>query len=215
MEDRNQTTPLPSGPRLRPDQPLPVVVAISGASGAIFGVRVLERLQALDVETHLVISAWGRRTIEHETGRSVDEVKRLATATYGSSDQSALISSGSFLTAGMVVAPCSMRSLAAIAHGFSDSLLTRAADVVLKERRTLVLITREMPLHEQHLKNMLSVTRMGATVLPPVPAFYNHPRTIDDIVNHIVTRTLDQFGLNDMSTRRWTGSLESAPRGHR
>jgi flavin prenyltransferase len=192
-------------------RPRRLVVGISGASGAILGIRTLERLASLGVETHLVITPWGQRTIEHETDRSVAAVRSLATACYGSNDQSALISSGSFLTDGMVITPCSMRTLAAIAHGISDTLLSRAADVVLKERRKLVLVAREAPLHLQHLENMLAVTRLGGVVLPPVPAFYNDPQTIDDLVDHIVARTLDQFGLEDPGARRWSGTLAPPP----
>ena len=184
-----------------------LIVGITGASGAVFGVRLLEALKEMDVESHLVISKWGRQTIEHETERSYDEVCALATAHYPEGDMGAAVSSGSFLTEGMVVAPCSMRSLAAIAYGSADTLIHRTADVVLKERRRLVLVVRETPLNDIHLENMLKLSRMGATILPPVPAFYNRPQTIDEIVDHLVARILDQFSLSAGFARRWEGQM--------
>jgi 4-hydroxy-3-polyprenylbenzoate decarboxylase len=184
-----------------------LIVAITGASGAIFGVRLLERLSEFDVERHLVISTWGTRTIEHETGRTVDDVRALADVVHRAGDQAAPISSGSFPTLGMVVAPCSMRTLAAIASGLADDLVARAADVVLKEQRRLVLLVRESPLSAIHLENMLKLARIGVSILPPVPAFYNHPASLDDVVDHIVTRTLDQFGLFATAAPRWDGQL--------
>jgi len=182
-----------------------IVVGITGATGTIFGVRVLKALKDFGVETHLVISQWGSRTLAHETSYTTDDVKSLATYSYAASDQGAPISSGSLITDGMIVAPCSMRTLAAIAHGQGDNLIHRAADVVLKERRKLLVIVREAPLSEIHLENMLKLSRMGVVIFPPVPAFYNQPETIDDIVNHIVTRALDQFGIHLDMTTRWEG----------
>jgi 4-hydroxy-3-polyprenylbenzoate decarboxylase len=182
-----------------------IVVGITGATGTIFGVRVLKALKDFGVETHLVISQWGARTLAHETSYTTDDVKSLATYSYAASDQGAPISSGSLITDGMIVAPCSMRTLAAIAHGQGDNLIHRAADVVLKERRKLLVIVREAPLSEIHLENMLKLSRMGVVIFPPVPAFYNQPETIDDIVNHIVTRALDQFGIHLDMTTRWEG----------
>jgi flavin prenyltransferase len=183
-----------------------LVVGVSGATGAPFAVRLLELLAGLpEVETHLVISRWARSTLELETGRSVREVAALADVVYDPADQGAAISSGSFRTDGMVVLPCSMKTLAGIRTGYADSLLLRAADVTLKERRRLVLVPRETPLSEIHLDNMLALTRMGAVVMPPVPAFYNAPRTIDDLVEHLVVRVLDQFGLRLPDAPRWTG----------
>jgi flavin prenyltransferase len=179
---------------------------MSGATGAPLGVRLLEVLRELDdVETHLVMSRWARSTIELETGLSVRQVAKLADVVHGPGDQSAAISSGSFRTDGMVVVPCSMKTLAGIRTGYSDGLIGRAADVCLKERRRLVLVPRETPLNEVHLDNMLALCRMGVTILPPVPAFYNQPTSLADVVEHIVTRILDQLGLPAPNARRWTG----------
>src|SRR5688500_17377463 len=169
-----------------------VIVGLTGATGAIYGVRILQRLREAGAETHLVISRWGARTLQHETPYTREQVEALASASYAPADMGAAISSGSFRTDGMVVAPCSAKTLAAIASGFGDNLVHRAADVVLKERRRLVLVLRETPLSYIHLENMLKLSRMGAVILPPVPAFYNEPRTIDDLVDHTVARVLDQ-----------------------
>ena len=185
-----------------------IIVAITGATGAIFGVRALERLREFDVETHLIISPWGAKTIGHETRRSVQEVRSLADVSYRPQEQGATISSGSFVTLGMLVAPCSVKTLAAISSGFADDLVARAADVVLKEQRKLVLMVRESPLSPIHLENMLRVSRAGATILPPMPAFYTQPASIDELVDHIVTRALDQFGLHSKATMRWDGKLK-------
>jgi 4-hydroxy-3-polyprenylbenzoate decarboxylase len=190
--------------------PRRLIIAITGATGSIYGIRLLQALQGSDVETHLVISGWGARTLLHETPFSLDEVRRLATRAYSENDQGAALSSGSFLTAGMVVAPCSMRTLAAIAHGHAENLVHRAADVVLKERRRLVLLVREAPLHDVHLENMLKLSRMGAVISPPVPAFYSQPKTVDDIVNHTVQRVLDLFDIHLDVAARWTG-MKPAP----
>jgi 4-hydroxy-3-polyprenylbenzoate decarboxylase len=184
-----------------------LIVALTGATGAIYGVRVLERLREAGVETHLVISRWGGRTLLHETSYSREQVEALADVSYRSGDMGAAISSGSFATDGMIVAPCSAKTLAAIAHGYGENLVHRAADVILKERRRLVLAVREAPLSDIHLENMLTLSRMGAVVLPPVPAFYNHPRTVDDIVDHTVARILDQFGLEIRGAPRWSGDM--------
>jgi 4-hydroxy-3-polyprenylbenzoate decarboxylase len=182
-----------------------IIVGITGASGAIFGVRTLEALKALQVETHLVVSRWSRATLLHETDYSLDQVEKLASVVHHDDNQSASISSGSFKTDGMIVAPCSMKTLAAIRAGFGDTLICRAADVVLKERRKLVLLARESPFSEIHLENMLALSRMGAIVFPPIPAFYNRPGTVEDIVHHIVGRLLDQFGLEMPGVKRWSG----------
>src|SRR5579862_5367298 len=159
-----------------------LIVGITGATGSIFGIRLLQALQGSGVETHVVVSKWGMRTLAHETSYTLDQIHAMATACYSPTDQGAAISSGSFVTSGMVVAPCSMRTLAAIANGQGDHLIHRAADVILKERRKLVLVVREMPLSDIHIENMLRLSRMGAVIFPPVPAFYNHPKTIDDLV---------------------------------
>jgi 4-hydroxy-3-polyprenylbenzoate decarboxylase len=187
-----------------------LVVAITGATGSVFGIRLLEVLRGLPVETHLVLSRWGARTLLHETSYTVDQVRALAAVWYHESDLGAPIASGSFVTRGMVVAPCSMRSLSAIACGTGDNLIHRAADVVLKERRKLVLVAREAPLSEIHLDNMLRLTRMGAVVVPPVPAFYNHPRTIDDMVDQIVARVADQLDFHLDLAKRWDGAMSAS-----
>ena len=182
-----------------------LVVGITGASGAIFGIRALEALRLLGVETHLILSRWARTTIATETNYSVSRVEELASFFHNQENQAAPISSGSFRTAGMIIAPCSMKTMAAVRHGYGDSLMTRSADVVLKERRKLVLLARESPFSEIHLENMLALTRMGAVIFPPVPAFYNQPQSLDDLVHHIVGRALDQFGLEMPGMQRWTG----------
>ena len=183
-------------------------MAITGATGAIYGVRLLEMLRDTAVETHLVVSPWGRRTLLHETTYTVDDVLRLADVTYLPSDQGAAISSGSFVTIGMAIVPCSMRTLAAVAHGLGDNLVHRAADVVLKERRKLLLAPRESPLSDIHLENMLKLSRMGTIISPPMPAFYQRPESLDDIVNQTVVRILDQFGVHLDSPGRWGEAYE-------
>lgn len=184
-----------------------LIVGITGATGTIFGVRLLQLLHGSGVETHLVISNWGARTLVHETSHTVKEVQQLATKSYGTGEQGAAISSGSFVTMGMVIAPCSMRTVAAIAHGLGDNLIHRAADVVLKERRKLVLLVRESPFSEIHLENMLKLSRMGVVILPPVPAFYNSPQSLDDIINHIAMRVIDQFDIHLDVINRWDGVM--------
>ena len=185
----------------------PLIIGITGATGIIYGVRLLERLKEAGVETHLVISRWGARTLVHETSHSREEVEALATAVYAPSDMGALIASGSFQAAGMVVVPCSAKTLGAIAHGVGDNLIHRAADVTLKEGRRLVLVVREAPLSGIHLENMLTVSRHGGVVLPPVPAFYQHPKTINDLVDHTVGRVCDQFGFEYPGIERWSGEM--------
>ncbi len=194
-----------------PAAPRRLIVAITGASGSIYGVRLLERLKETDIETHLEMSRWGARTLVHETSYTPDQVKALATVNHPLTDQGASISSGSYITMGMVVAPCSARTLAAIAHGIGDNLIHRAADVVLKERRKLVLAVRESPLSEIHLENMLKLSRMGVVIAPPLPAFYTRPASIDDVVDYSVSRILDQLGIH-VDTPRWTGDMEAAVR---
>ncbi|HVK24128.1 MAG TPA: UbiX family flavin prenyltransferase [Actinokineospora sp.] len=182
-----------------------LVVGITGATGTIIGVRILTALRELGVETHLVLSKWGRATLEMETDLRAADVAALADHSHGPGDFSAAIASGSYRTDGMIIAPCSMKSLAAIRTGYGDGLIPRAADVTLKERRRLVLVPRELPLSEIHLENMLALTRMGAVMAAPMPAFYNRPQTIDDMVTHICARVLDQFGLDMPGADRWTG----------
>ena len=181
-----------------------LIVGISGASGAIYGVRLLQMLKGTDIETHLVMSRWAARTLVHETDFTPEQVQRLASVAHPIGDQGAAISSGSFVTMGMIIAPCSVRTLAAIAHGLGDNLIHRAADVVLKERRKLVLAVREAPLSEIHLENMLRLSRMGVVIAPPVPAFYSRPKTIDEMVNYSAARLLDQFGVH-VDVERWAG----------
>ena len=182
-----------------------MVVGITGASGAIYGIAVLKALRLLDVESHLIVSQAAALTIHHETDFSLQDVKAMADTVYAIGDIGASCSSGSFETLGMIVAPCSMKTLAEIASGVSSNLISRAADVVLKERRRLVLLARESPLSEIHLRNMLAVTRAGAIVAPPVPAFYNKPKSLDDVVAHTVGRALDLFGLAPDWVKRWDG----------
>ena len=180
-----------------------LIVGITGASGAAYGVAALKALRAAGIETHLVISKSGQITASHELAMSLAEVTALADVVYKIGDVAAAISSGSFQTMGMLVAPCSIRTLSEIASGVTSSLLTRAADVVLKERRRLVLMVRETPLHLGHLRSMTAVTEMGAIVMPPVPAFYTRPATVDDIVRHSVGRALDLFGIGNELVSRW------------
>jgi 4-hydroxy-3-polyprenylbenzoate decarboxylase len=188
-----------------------LIVGISGASGAVYGVRLLETLHRLGIESHLVISKAAEMTIAYEIDMKPADVKALADVVYPIGDLGAPISSGSFPTLGMIVAPCSVRSLAEIATGVTSSLLTRAADVTLKERRRLVLMLRETPLHSGHLRNMLALSDMGAIIAPPVPAFYTRPKNLDDMVDHSIGRVLDLFGIDSGRVRRW-GAKET-PRG--
>jgi len=183
-----------------------LIVAITGATGTIFGVRILQVLQGTDVDTHLAISRWGAHTLAEETDYTVEQVHAMAAYAYPIGDQGAAISSGSFVTLGMVIAPCTMSTLASIAHGQGDNLIHRAADVTLKERRKLVLLVRESPLNDIHLENMLKLSRMGVVIFPPVPAFYNRPQSLDEMVDHVAMRALDQFDLHLDVMRRWDGT---------
>lgn len=183
-----------------------IIVAISGASGAVYGVRLLQVLQGMaDVETHLVVSNTGWRNLQHEQGLDRASVEAMADQVHDTHNVGAAIASGSFKCSGMVIAPCSMRTLAAVAHGLGDNLLTRAADVVLKERRRLVLLVRESPLHLTHLRNMVSVTEMGGIICPPVPAFYLRPQSVSDIVDFSVARALDLLDIPHGLAARWEG----------
>jgi flavin prenyltransferase len=182
-----------------------LIVGISGATGAIYGVRVLEILRGLkDMESHLVMTRAAKMTIQVETPYSVKDVEAMADVVHNISNVGASISSGSFRTEGMVIAPCSMKSMGGIAHSVGGDLLVRAADVVLKERKRLVLVVRETPLHLGHLENMALLTRMGAMIFPPVPAFYHRPKTLDDVINQTVTRILDQFDIDVTLFERWS-----------
>jgi 4-hydroxy-3-polyprenylbenzoate decarboxylase len=184
-----------------------LIVGISGATGTIYGIRLLEVLKTIhDVETHLVMSPFAKLNIEIETSYTLTEVEALADEVHSHRNQAASISSGSFKTDGMVVAPCSMKTLSAIVHSYADNLLTRAADVVLKERRTLVLMPREAPLHVGHCKLLYEAASLGAIIAPPMPAFYSQPQTIDDLINHSVGRVLDLFDVDAGILQRWTGT---------
>ncbi|MGE5307102.1 MAG: UbiX family flavin prenyltransferase [Alphaproteobacteria bacterium] len=181
-----------------------LIVGVSGATGAIYGVRILEILSKIDdVETHLVLTKAGKMTIQVETPYSVKDVETMADVVHDINNVGASISSGSFRTAGMVIAPCSMKSMSGIAHSLGGDLLVRAADVILKERKKLVLVARETPLHLGHLEAMVALTRMGAVIFPPVPAFYHRPKTLDDVINQTVTRVLDQFDIDVKLFHRW------------
>lgn len=182
-----------------------MIVGVTGASGAVYGVRLLEELRNAGVETHLVISQWGARTIAYETDYTLDQVRKLAYRCYDNHDMAAPIASGGFCHDGMAIAPCSMKTLAAVACGFTDTLIARAADIALKERRRLVLVARETPLSAIHLQNMLTLAQSGAVLLPPAPAFYNRPQTIAELVDHTVCRLLDQLQISNQTARRWQG----------
>lgn len=201
---RNSAYPDASSARRR------LIVGISGASGTVYGIRLLEALRELAFETHLVMTRSARLAMSFETSLKPADVEALAAVAHRNEDLAASISSGSFRTLGMVVAPCSIRSLSEISTGVTSSLLTRAADVVLKERRRLVLMVRETPLHLGHLRSMTQVTEIGAIVMPPVPALYNRPQTVDDIVDHSVGRVLDLFGIDNPLVRRWGESADRA-----
>ena len=180
-----------------------LTIGISGATGAIYGIRLLEVLSKSDVETHLIITEAAENTIRMETDRKIEDVRSLAKVTHDIKNLGADVSSGSFLSEGMVIIPCSIKSLSGIANSFNENLLIRAADVTLKERRKLVLVVRETPLHLGHIELMLQASRMGAILLPPVPAFYFHPKTIDDLINHTVGKVLDLLGINHHLFNRW------------
>lgn len=182
-----------------------VIVGITGATGAVYGVKLLQRLRATGHETHLVASPAGMLNVHHEMGLGRKALEALADMAYNPADVGASIASGSFSTQAMVVAPCSMKSLAAIAHGFSDNLLTRAADVALKERRRLVLLVRETPFNLAHLRNMTSVTEMGGVIFPPLPAFYHRPQSIEELVDESVERVLSLLGVELATPKAWTG----------
>lgn len=196
-------TNMPSRPRF--------IVGISGASGVVYGIRMLQLLRRLDIETHLVMSRSAQVTLAHETNMSIADVRAMADVSYSNNDIGAAISSGSFPVAGMVVAPCSIKTLSEIATGVTSSLLSRAADVMLKERRRLVLMVRETPLHLGHLRSMTAATEAGAIVYPPVPAFYAKPESIDAMVDHTLGRVLDLFGLDTQTVRRWNPGCQATP----
>ncbi|KAK5991491.1 Flavin prenyltransferase PAD1 [Cladobotryum mycophilum] len=182
-----------------------IIVAMTGATGTAMGIKLLMALRRLNVESHLIISKWAEQTLKYETDYHPANLKALADHVYNINDMAAPVSSGSFRTDGMIIVPCSMKTLAAISSGFCDDLISRSADVMLKERRRLVLVARETPLSEIHLRNMLDVTRAGAVVFPPVPAFYIRPATVDDLIDQSVGRMLDLFDLDTEDFERWNG----------
>jgi len=184
-----------------------LVVGITGSTGAVYGVRLLEVLRRTpDVETHLILSAPGKRTLVEETSHSVKDVEALAHAVYDNRDIGCALASGSFKTAGMVIAPCSIKTASALAHCYSETLIARAGDVMLKEGRPLIAVVRETPLHKGHLRVLLALAEMGAVILPPMPAFYQRPKTLDDVVNHTVGRILDRLGIPQDLVPEWTGT---------
>ena len=194
--------------------PRRLIIAISGASGAIYGVRALQMLRALGgIETHLILTPSGARTLVEETDHSVADVRALADVVHSPRDIGATVSSGSFRTLGMLVAPCSIKTLSGIAHCYNDELVVRAADVCLKERRRVVLLLRETPLHAGHIALMDQATRNGAVIMPPVPAFYQRPATVQDIVDQTVGRALDLFEIDSPAVKRWDGGQRNRPRG--
>lgn len=195
----------PSAAAPRQARPRRLIVGLTGASGAVYGVRLLQRARALGVETHLVATPAGILNAHHELGMDRRELEALASQAHAPGDVGACIASGSFATDAMVIAPCSMKTLAAVAHGLGDNLLTRAADVTLKERRRLLLMVRETPFNLAHLRNMTAVTEMGGVVFPPLPAFYHRPETLDDIIDDTVERALALLGLDEAQPRAWNG----------
>jgi flavin prenyltransferase len=180
-----------------------LVVAITGSSGVIYGTKTLEALYNLKIETHLVLSEWGEKNIKFETSYTIDYIKSLATVHYDINNMAAAISSGSFLTDGMIIVPCSMKTLSSIANGYDDNLISRAAAVAIKESRKLVVVPRETPLSRIHLENMLKLSQIGAVVLPAMPGFYHKPNSMDDLIDHIVGKILDQFRIGQDMFRRW------------
>ncbi|KAL3457104.1 flavoprotein [Aspergillus heterothallicus] len=203
--DAMNTTNDPQAPTHQSQPRKRIVVAITGATGALLGIKTLLALRALNIETHLIMSKWAEATIKYETDYHPSNIKALADYTHNIADMAAPVSSGSFKTDGMIVVPCSMKTLAAIHAGFCDDLISRTADVMLKERRKLVLVVRETPLSEIHLRNMLEVTRAGAIIAPPVPAYYIRPGSVDELVDQSVGRVLDLFGLDTKGFERWEG----------
>ena len=190
---------------MRPARPVRVVVGVTGATGAVYAVRLLQRLNDCGCETHLVASPAGVLNVHHELGLDRKALEALATRAYSPADVGAAIASGSFATSAMVVATCSMKTLAAVAHGLSDNLLTRAADVTLKERRRLILMVRETPFNLAHLRNMVAVTEMGGVIFPPLPAFYHRPQSIDELVNDTVERVMSMLGVDEAQPKSWVG----------
>ena len=182
---------------------LKIVVAVTGSSGVIYGIRFLQALSKLGVETHLVLSKWARTNIEIETDEIIEEILKIVSYNYDETDMAAAISSGSFKTNGMVIIPCSMKTMSSIANGYDDNLISRAASVTIKENRKLVIVPRETPLSKIHLSNMLKLSEIGVIILPAMPGFYHKPKTIEDLIAHIIGKTLDQFEIKNESFTRW------------
>ncbi|WP_134485619.1 UbiX family flavin prenyltransferase [Candidatus Nitrosocosmicus franklandus] len=180
-----------------------LVVGITGSSGVIYGIRFLQALSNLGIETHLVLSKWAKKNIQIETDEVIDEILKIVSYSYDETDMSAAISSGSYKTNGMVIIPCSMKTMSSIANGYDDNLISRAASVTIKENRKLVIVPRETPLSTIHLSNMLRLSENGVIILPAMPGFYHKPKTIDDLISHIIGKTLDQFGINNNVFNRW------------
>ncbi len=180
-----------------------IVVGITGSSGVIYGIMLLKALKKFEIETHLVLSKWAEKNIEIETDENVNEIKKIANFVYDESNMAASISSGSFRTDGMAIIPCSMKTLSSIANGYDDNLISRAASVTIKENRRLVLVPRETPLSKIHISNMLKLAEIGVVILPAMPGFYHKPKSIDDLISHIIGKTLDQFGINNDMFTRW------------
>ena len=185
-----------------------LVVAVTGATGSVYAVRLLQALQATETEVHLILSMWAKETLRLETSYTEADLHALAARSYEASDLAAPLSSGSYLHQGMVVIPCSMKTMAAIAHGYDDNLIARAADVTIKEGRSLIVVPRETPINASHLENMQALSRMGVVIMPPMPAFYSHPRTIDDLINQFIGRVLDRLGVQHDLAERWGGRPE-------
>ncbi len=180
-----------------------IVVGITGSSGVIYGIMLLRALEKFEIETHLVLSKWAEKNIEIETEENVNEIKKIANFVYDENNMAASISSGSFRTDGMAIIPCSMKTLSSIANGYDDNLISRAASVTIKENRKLVLVPRETPLSKIHISNMLKLAEIGVVILPAMPGFYHKPKSIDDLISHIIGKTLDQFGINNNMFTRW------------
>jgi len=189
-----------------------IIIGITGSTGTVLGIRLLEILNGTNIETHLIISKWGHQTLEHETNYSYEQVIAMADIHYPPGEMGAAVSSGSFHTEGMIIIPCSMASLASIASGQGSHLVHRAADVILKEQRKLVLVARETPLNQIHLENMQKLAGMGVRIVPPMMAFYNHPKSIEDMIDHVVMRVLDQFDITVDTVPRWEGNMKQQQR---
>ena len=190
------------------EKKLRIVVGITGSSGVIYGIKLLYFLNKLEIETHVVLSKWAEKNIGIETDENISQIKKLASFEYKENDMAASISSGSFKTNGMIIIPCSMKTLASIANGYDDNLISRAASVTIKENRKLVIVPRETPLSRIHLSNMLKLAKIGVIILPAMPGFYHRPKTVNDLVLHIVGKTLDQFDISNEAFKRWDNSKE-------